>query len=504
MWRRAKSHDGIGVNLEFRWQPKQWQVNELIEKSKATKIGFGGARGGSKSHTGRQVMMCRRLKHPGTTGLVLRRTFKEVYANCISPMFRQWPATRSWYRGPGVEGYPVMRIPNGSRIVFGYAEHKQDIYDFQGDEFADILVEEATHFNEEELRFLETCNRWTGSDIVPKMLWTMNPGNVGHDYVKRVMVDRQYQDNEFPDDWEFLQAYGWDNVEWCRRSLREDGLTQRSYYSWPEKQRFQYFIERSDYGRKLWALPEQEREAHLFGDWESFVGQFFREFSRRVHVVKPFTIPAYWERFTSFDWGFKNPACMLWHAVSPEGLVVTYREFYITGKDTPWLAQHALRLTGDENLRYRVGDPSCWDASRGPSIAEVMATNGWAMVRAENDRRNGWARVRQYLAHEMDELGNFTRPPHWQVFETCTNLIRTLPALVHDEHDAEDCDTKGEDHAPDALRYGLMTRPPVTHTPLDAMPHEYREATIRALHDERENRKRPNYGPLDQTRRIAA
>jgi len=497
MWRRSQSHEA-SVQLDFRWQPKQWQISQLIEKSKATKIGFGGARGGSKSHTGRMVMLDRRLKYPGTTGLVLRRTFKEVYANCIGPMFKQWPITRKWYRGPGVEGYPVLRIPNGSRIVFGYAEHKQDIYDFQGDEFADILVEEATHFNEEELRFLETCNRWTGSDIVPKMLWTMNPGNVGHDYVKRVMVDREYQDNERPEDWEFLQAYGWDNVEWCRKALKQDSLTQADYYRWTEKERFDYFIHRSDYGRTLWALPEQEREAHLFGDWESFVGQFFREFSRRVHVIKPFQIPSFWERFTSFDWGFKNPACMLWHAISPDGQVITYREYYVTGKDVPWLAQHALKLTGSENLRYRVGDPSCWDASRGPSIAEVMATNGWAMVKAENDRRNGWARVRQYLSHELDDRGQFTRPPHWQVFETCTNLIRTLPALVHDEHDPEDCDTKGEDHAPDALRYGLMTRPPITETPLDAMPHEYREATIRAQHEEREQRKRPgNYGPLD-------
>lgn len=506
MWRRSRSHDDVVVNLEFRWQPKQWQLWELIQESKATHIGFGGARGGAKSHFARQAALCLCLKHAGIRVLILRRTFKEVFANCIGPMLKHWAPVRPWYRGPSTEGWPNLKLPNGSEIIFGYADTKLAIYDFQGDQFDYIFVEEATHFNEEELTWLDTCNRSSGPhDCIPKTIWTTNPGNVGHDYVKRVMVDREFrsENNENPDDYAYVQAYGWDNVEWARQGskpLRADGFTQADYYGWPEKRRFGYFVQRTDYGKKLWAMSEQEREAHLFGDWESFVGQFFREFTRRVHVVQPFRIPSYWVRFCSFDWGYKSPACMLWHAVSPEGKVVTYREYYVTGKTTPWLAQHAVKLTGDEEIKYRVCDPSCNDPSRGPSIMEVMANNGWAMVEAENDRTNGWARVRQYLAHEFDETGVLVQESNWQVFDTCINLIRTLPALVHDEHDPEDCDTKGEDHAPDALRYGLMTRPPITRTPLDAMPNEYREATVRALHDEKQRKPSANYGPLDRRR----
>lgn len=497
MSRRFKSREV--EHFQFRWQPKQWEVFQLIRNSPATHIGFGGARGGSKSHLGRQAIQALCWEFPGIKALFIRQTFKEVYANCIEPMLASWPALRHWYRGPSTEGWPVIHLPNGSQIVFAYADTKLAIFDLQGDEFAIIVVEEATHFNQQQLQFLDTVNRWTRNKlIVPKTLWTTNPGNVGHDYVKRVMVDRQFEENENPNDYAFVQAFGWDNVEWCRKALAADGLTQADYYSWSDKKRFQYFIARSDYGRKLWALPEAERDAHLFGDWESFVGQFFSEFSKRVHVCKPFDIPSYWVRFCSFDWGFTSPACVLWHAIAPDGRIYTYRELYVKGKDTPWIANRAVELTGDEEIRYKVGDPSCWDATKGASIAEVMARHGWGMTQAENDRKSGWARVRQYLSYDQDEAGRITRAPMWQCFETCRNTARTLPALVHDEHDPEDVDTKGEDHAPDTLRYGLMTRPPLTIIPLDVMNYEMAEATMRAAHDEKEVKEGGSqYGPLD-------
>jgi phage terminase large subunit len=501
--------------IRFRWQPKQDQLLDLVERSPASWIGFGGARGGSKSHAGRQIILDRRIRYAGTDALVIRRTFKEVFGNCIQPMFRAWPITRKWYRGASAtEGHHVLALPNGSKVFYGYAEHKEDIYDWQGWEFADILVEEASHFNEEELRFLKTCNRWTSSaPIHPKFICTMNPGNVGHDFMRRIFVDRRYSENEKPEDYAFIQAYGWDNLEWSLPSLLTDnGITAESwheltpsqqdevreelariYYGWTDRERFEYFVTRSDYGRNLFALPSQERDAHLFGEWDSFIGQFFSEFQRRLHVCKPFQIPSYWERFASFDWGFRSPACTLWHAVSPEGRVYTYREAYVKGKDTPWLAQNNVKLTGNETLRYKVGDPACFNnTAGGPTVAEVMAINGWAMLTAENDRKNGWARVRDYLAWEENDQGQLTREPTWQIFDGpgapqglgCPNLIRTLPALVHDPYDPEDVNSDCEDHAPDTARYGLMTRPRSTIVPLAVMDYEYREATQRAEHDE--------------------
>ena len=68
---------------------------------------------------------------------------------------------------------------------------------------------------------------------------------------------------------------------------------------------------------------------------------------------------------------------------------------------------------------------------------------------ADNKRIPGWDQVRRRLIGEDNK-------PLLYIFSTCIHLIRTLPALQHDEHNPEDLDTKAEDHAADALRYGCM------------------------------------------------
>ena len=56
------------------------------------------------------------------------------------------------------------------------------------------------------------------------------------------------------------------------------------------------------------------------------------------------------------------------------------------------------------------------------------------------------------MAQQQDGL------PALQFFATCVNAIRTLPVLQRDKRRPEDCDTHGEDHAADAIRYFCMTQ----------------------------------------------
>ena len=102
----------------------------------------------------------------------------------------------------------------------------------------------------------------------------------------------------------------------------------------------------------------------------------------------------------------------------------------------------------------------------GETLAEIFIKSGLAVSPADNSRVAGWQRVRGYLADAPDGL------PKWQCFSNCTNFIRTLPLLQYDLRDREDA-AQGEDHAPEALRYGLMSRPQAPVPPKEIRKRAY-------------------------------
>jgi len=57
--------------------------------------------------------------------------------------------------------------------------------------------------------------------------------------------------------------------------------------------------------------------------------------------------------------------------------------------------------------------------------------------------------------HEWLSVNPATKVPYWIVTDNCSNLIRTIPMLIHDEHLVEAYDTTGDDHMGDQASYGL-------------------------------------------------
>lgn len=210
--------------------------------------------------------------------------------------------------------------------------------------------------------------------------------------------------------------------------------------------------------------------AWLDGDWNAVQGAYFTEFGIH-HVIPPFQIPQSWLRFGCFDWGSASPYCYLWIAVSdgrfvPKNSLVVYREDYGAnpdGKGRKWtaeqVAENILHMQRRDETVYSVGDPSMFKEDGGPSIAERMAAKGLRMRPADNKRIAGWDAIRQRLRGAPDDYDGQKIKPLLYMFNTCKHLIRTLPNLQHDSRHPEDLDTTAEDHAADALRYGVMSRP---------------------------------------------
>lgn len=406
--------------------------------SRARHTAYGGARGGGKSWAMRRKFILLALRYPGLSLLLLRRTLPELRENHLIPMQRELYGFAVYNSAER-----VFRFPNGSRIKLGYCDTMQDVYQYQGQEYAVIGLEEATHFTEEQMRFLTTCNRTTRKDFSPRMYYTCNPGNVGHAWVKRLFIDRLYAENENPNDYLFIPARIYDN----KVLLDAD----------------------PNYIRQLEALPEELRRAHLDGDWDVHAGQYFREFSRDRHVIEPFEIPSWWRRFRSMDWGYNDPCCVLWHAVDGENRVYTYRELYVRETRAGEVASMVLELSRGESISYTVASPDMWQKRgavlsgaggfEGETLAELFTSSGLSLTPADNSRVPGWNRVRDFLAVAPDGR------PNWLCFSDCRNLIRQLPALQFDQHNREDA-ADGDDHAPEALRYALMSRPHAGKQPI--------------------------------------
>ncbi len=215
--------------------------------------------------------------------------------------------------------------------------------------------------------------------------------------------------------------------------------------------------------------------AWLEGDWDIIIGAYFdcwNAWKAAGGIIKPFTIPEHWLRFRSFDWGSSAPFSVGWWAVAsehyeplniPKGSMIRYREWYGASAPNKGLKMNAedvadgIKERTVEKISYSVADPAIFSVDGGPSIAERMIKRGVTFARADNKRVGdighavGWDQVRARF--EGDER------PMMYVFETCTDFIRTMPALQHDEKRPEDLDTTGEDHVADEVRYACMSRP---------------------------------------------
>ena len=215
----------------------------------------------------------------------------------------------------------------------------------------------------------------------------------------------------------------------------------------------------TEYLKTLDTLTGYTYQRLRLGIWCSPDGMFFPEWNPEVHVVEPFEIPESWPKWVCVDYGFAAPWCCLWLARDPESRVMyVYRERYQSGLRDEEQADIIREESEGERIVARVLDPSMFNArtEQGrPSIAQVYADRGvWPVVAGHNNRRTGWAVVRRALATGDGQ-------PRLRLFKgRAPNLERTLPAMVHDPLDPEDVadklrGQKTEDHAPDALRYGL-------------------------------------------------
>lgn len=403
--------------------PKQKKFYE----SRKLYTAYGGARGGGKTHAIRVKAAGGALKWAGIRILIVRRTYPELQSNHIEPMVKLVPNTVAQYNS----SLHTMYFINGSTIHFGHFQNSAAHTEYQGQEYDWIFLDEATQFTYQEFRTLGGCVR--GVNKVPKRFYlTCNPGGVGHQWVKRLFIDRNFknnsdnpEENENPNDYCFIQATVEDNVHLMKSSPA--------------------------YVQMLSSLPENIRKAHRYGDWNALSGSYFPEFSEATHVIKPFSIPDDWVRYRSFDYGLDCFACY-WIAVDTHGRCYVYRELKISNL----IPTEASKLIQDctlpnERIVCTFVPPDMWNRQKetGKTMAEIFMICGIGIVRADNNRVQGHMQIKEML-----------KEPSLLFFDNCKEIISDLQAIQSDERNPNDCAKEPHDitHTVDGLRYFCISR----------------------------------------------
>jgi len=401
-----------------------------------TDVLYGGAAGGGKSYA-MLVDPLRFAHRPAHRGLIIRRSMPEL-RELIDKSRELYPKAFPGCKYKEVE--KLWNFPSGAKIEFGFLERDADVYRYQGQAYSWIGFDEITHLPTEfAWNYLASRLRTTDSSITPYMRCTANPGGSGATWVKKRYIDPQPANTSFEG---------------------ADGLTRKFI---PARLQDNPFLATDGrYEKMLQALPPTQRQQLLEGNWDVAEGAAFTEFNPLDHVITPFELPMHWERIKGIDYGYASESACVWGAVDPsDGTLIIYRELYRKGLLGTELAEMLTNMELEDPFSVAgVLDTACWSrtGTTGPTVGETLQRAGHKLRRADKNRIQGKIQIHEYL--KITQSGR----PRIQIFNTCPNLIRELQSIPLDKSNPEDVNTNAPDHAYDALRYLIMSRPRIMDT----------------------------------------
>lgn len=433
--------DLMDQEVEIAFRPNAGPQTDFLAADE-TDVLYGGAAGGGKSFA-MLVDPLRYVHEADHYALILRKSLGEL-DELITKSRDLYP--KAFVGAKYKESKKAWEFPSGAVIKFGYLERDADVYQYQGRAYTWIGFDELTHLPTSfAWDYLRSRLRTTNPRIKCYMRSTANPGGAGHQWVKERYVMPAPANTTFYET--NVDSQG--NVHKLSRKFIPAKLVDNPYLSLG-----------GQYESMLMSLDPITRKRLLEGDWDVNEGAAFPEFDSTLgaHVIPPMAIPAGWDRFKAIDYGYRAPSCCLWFAVDPsDGTLIVYRELYQKGLTGTTLG-NAMHDMEREELRSVVGvlDGSTWDqrGSTGPSIGEEIVRTGHKLRRADKNRIAGKIQV-----HERLRINPITGRPKVQIFSNCTNIISQMKSIPLDDNNKEDVDTTSEDHAYDAFRYGVMSRP---------------------------------------------
>ena len=443
--------------VEYRLQPQQAKAFTVP----ANEILYGGAAGGGKSHLMRidAIYWCQQV--PGLQAYIFRRNYGDLRLNHM-----EGPTSFPELLAPLIKAGKCeivaeeIRFDNGSKIHLCHLQYTKSLQKYQGAEIHWLGIDELTHFEEKQYRYLRGRVRLGGLKVpdalkhrLPRIVCGTNPGGIGHNWVKRC----------------FIKLGPMRVVQMPKK----EGNMRRVFIPARLEDNPALMANDPDYESRLEALGDPLLvRAMREGDWDVVAGAMFGEAWRKSrHVCKPFPIPVDWKVWRGADDGYAAPAACYWLAENPNtGTIYVVDELYKTGMLPHDYAQRVLEKDG--NLEREENGEAVLNTERLDGLMDAAAfantgqsdtPRGPQIVKAGAKFRpvEKWPGSRVHRVQDFHRrLGTNERDPDKGpgivFFDRCRNAIETIPTLPRDPNNIEDVDTDGDDHAFDGVTYGLQ------------------------------------------------
>jgi len=379
---RIKLHKG---------QSKAW-------KSKARFVAMIAGTGGGKSWFG-PIWLYREIQaNPKGSFLVVSPTY-QMFQRIVLPRAEEFfdAVTGGEYKA----GERAYYLPTGGIIYFGSADNPNSL---EGVHVRAAWVDEAGQMRRE---VWDVVQRRVGL-YRGRVLITTTPYNFG--WLKTEVYDRwKAGDSNF----DVIQFASVENPHYTREEFERAKAT----------------------------LPEWKFKMFYLGQFARPSGLVYQDFDPERHVIEPFEIPATWRRVIGVDFGYNNPTAAVWLAVSPDGVIYAYREYYKRGKLPEESGMDIKQMSAGELIQAVACDPS------EPAAIEQYRRLDLPARGADNAVMEG-----------IETVISAIRAGRFYVFKGLVNLLDEMEQYRwrEKEDSIKDEPVKEYDHLMDAMRYGVM------------------------------------------------
>ena len=459
------------------WKPISRQQEQFLALPDTIKEGlFGGSAGPGKSEVLMMYPIVREFTNHGKfKALFTRRTYGELKLEII-------PRSRELYSAFGGKFNKsdlVWEFPSGALIFFGHIENENDVYKYDSMEINLYLPDEVQ--SQTELMYLYiafTRVRSSYPELPAIIRAAAMPGNIGHTWVKNRFI------KPFPKGGKIILGKGGNKRIFVFSTLADNPKLDPQY------------------SQSLEMMPEAERRAKKYGDWNSYEGQVFEEFREKhypgepenaVHVIPQFDIPDWWPKILVIDWGFRAMTWAGYGAISPTKRLYLYREqHWRKTKIEEWAPYVKENLDREDVKLIKVCKSAGQDRGQEHTIQQqiesALGRSVQLTTNSAGSRVAGKMLLHEYLRWEQKHiplkekeiyseevalwtlrnygdtayknyLRRFDEPeietniPKYQIFDCCPAAVESIKSCIYDKNNPEDVAEFDGDDPYDGQRY---------------------------------------------------